>query len=348
LKPYLGNGVKIVGKHSRKFSVQGPLGEVGGDASAKLASAGKKSKKGEADSFAFLRPLTADVSLGFSRADVYGMRVGKLDFNAHMQDGTVQTQPINATIGREAPLGQLSVTPTIRLSPGPAELTIGKGQLLSNVQISEELSHSWMKFVTPILAEATRAEGTFSLELDGARVPLLNPDKADLGGKLTVHNVAVTPGPMLQPLVLVAQQIEAIVKKRPPPTQTNAQGTLLTMENQKVDFRLVEGRVYHQDMSMTIGTTTIRTRGWVGLDETINIIAEVPIRKEWAQSNPAFANLRDQTLQVPITGTLRKWKVDDRVMQQLLGQFIQGTARGLLEGELNKQLDRLLPAPQQR
>jgi translocation and assembly module TamB len=122
----------------------------------------------------------------------------------------------------------------------------------------------------------------------------------------------------------------------------------LTMENQKVDFRLVEGRVYHQDMSMTIGTTTIRTRGWVGLDETINIIAEVPIRKEWAQSNPALANLRDQTLQVPITGTLRKWKIDDRVIQQLLGQFIQGTARGLLEGELNKQLDRLLPVPQQR
>ncbi len=352
LKPYLGSSVKIVGKHSRKFSVQGPLGEAtgSGDLAARLASAkNAKSKKSiEADSFAFLQPLTADVSLGWQRADVYGMRIGKLDFDAHLQDGAINTQPIEATIGREEPLGKLTAAPVVRLTPNPAELTIGKGPLLSNVRISQELSNTWMKFVTPILAEATRAEGIFSLELDGARVPLMNPDKADLGGKLTVHNVTITPGPMLQPLVLICQQIEAIVKKRPPPVQLGREATLLTMDNQKVDFRLVEGRVYHQDLHMTIGSTPIRTRGWVGLDESINIIAEVPLRKEWIQNNPALANNREQMLQIPITGTLRKWKIDDRVIQQLVGQFIQGTTRGLIEGELNKQLDRLLPLPQQR
>jgi hypothetical protein len=290
--------------------------------------------------------LTDDVSLGFSHADVYGLRVGKLDFNARLQGGTVNTQPIAAAIGREEPLGKLNVTPIVRLSPNPAELQIGKGQLLSNVRISQELSNSWMKFVTPILAEATRAEGTFSLELDGAKVPLMKPEKADLSGKMIIHNVAVTPGPMLEPLVLIAQQIEAIVKKRPPPVGVGREATLLTMQDQKVDFSLVDGRVHHQDLVMTIGTTTIRTRGSVGLDETINLIAEVPVRKEWIQSNPALGNLRDQTLQIPITGTLRKWKIDDRVIQQLLGQFIQGTTRGLIEGELNKQLDRLFPTPQ--
>ena len=107
LKPYLGGGVTIVGKHSRKFSVQGPLGELAGsgDMATRLASAkmSKSKKAADADTFAFLRPLVADVSLGWSRADVYGMRIGKLDFNSHLQDGTLGTQPIEATIGREDP-----------------------------------------------------------------------------------------------------------------------------------------------------------------------------------------------------------------------------------------------------
>jgi hypothetical protein len=327
--------------------VQGPLGEVGGNASAKLASTGKKSKKAEADSFAFLRPLTADVSLGFSRADVYGLRVGKLDFNAHLQDGTVQTQPIEATIGRDAPLGQLSATPTVRLSPNPAELQIGKGQLLSNVRISQELSHAWMKFLVPALAEASRAEGSFSLEVNGGKVPLLKPEAADISGKLTVHEWQVLPGPALAPLVQVAQQIEAIVERRPPLDLAN-QPVLLKINSQKVDFQVIEGRVHHQDLAMKIGKIDVRTRGWVGLDETVGLVAEIPIQADWVQKYPPLANIKDKVIRIPIQGNLGNWKFDGRIIQNLFGQAVKNIVPGLIEGELNKQLDKLFPVPQQR
>ena len=57
-----------------------------------------------------------------------------------------------------------------------------------------------MKFIAPALAEASRAEGSFSLELNGAKVPLGKPETADISGKLIVHDWEILPGPALQPL----------------------------------------------------------------------------------------------------------------------------------------------------
>ncbi|MCC7083681.1 MAG: hypothetical protein IT427_01595 [Pirellulales bacterium] len=350
LKPYLGNGVKIVGKHTRKFSVQGPLSEIGdANLGTRLASATKGTKlKGGADpdSFATLRPLTADVSLGFSRADVYGMRLGKLDFNAHMQDGTILLQPMETTIGREAPLGQLSVTPTVRLTPQPAELTIGKGVILNNVRISQELSHAWMKFLVPALAEASRAEGSFSLELDGAKVPLMKLKSADVSGKLVVHEWQVLAGPALEPLVLAAQQIEAMVDRRPPPLALTGQSSLLKIGAQKVDFSVTKGRVYHQDFQMQIGKVPVRTRGWVGFDESVGLVAEITIQDEWIRKVPALGGIQDRILRIPIEGNLHRWKFDGRIIQSLIGQAVTNVVPGIIEGELNKQLNRLFPVPQ--
>ena len=54
------------------------------------------------------------------------------------------------------------------------------------------------------------------------------------------------------------------------------------------------------------------------------------------------AGLKDQTLQIPIGGTLRRPQVDPRAMQQVVALFAQNAARDLIEGQINKQLERLL------
>jgi translocation and assembly module TamB len=86
---------------------------------------------------------------------------------------------------------------------------------------------------------------------------------------------------------------------------------------------------------------TIRTSGWVAFDETIGLVAEIPIKAEWVQKTPALASMQGQSLQIPIGGTLRRPQIDPAAWQQVLTLFAQSAARGLIEDQLNKQLDRL-------
>ncbi len=284
----------------------------------------------------------ADFAVGWSSANLYGMQIGPLDLITHLENGTVTAKPIQTTIGDPRSPGKLTLTPAVRLSPGPSELVLGPGPVLTNVQFTQQLNSSWMRFVAPVLAESAKAEGNFSLELDSGRVPLDDPTKAELGGRLIVHSVNVTPGPLLRPLVLITQQIEAIVKRRPPPVDLSGNPVLVQINNQKVDFRMVDGRIYHQGLSMQIGDTTVRTRGWVGIDESIGLVAEIPLKPDWIQGNSKLASVADQTLRIPITGTLSKPKLDARVIEQLIGAAMINVG-GKIENELSNGLQRLIP-----
>ncbi len=342
LKPYLGSKVAITGRESRKFSVHGPLGNV-----AAQTAATQNASQSSADSFASLRPLVADVSLGWTTANLYGMQIGPLDLITHLENGTVTAKPIQTTIGDPRSPGKLTLTPAVRLSPNPSELVLAPGPVLTNVQFTQQLNSSWMRFVAPILAESAKAEGNFSLELDSGRVPLEDPNRAELSGRLIINRVSVTPGPLLRPLVLISQQIEAIVKRRPPPLDMGGNPVLVQINNQKVDFRMVDGRIYHQGLQMQIGDTIVRTRGWVGVDETLGLVAEVPLKPDWIQGNSRLASVADQTLRIPITGTLSKPKIDARVVEQLIGAAMINVG-GKIESELTNGLQRLIPPPPQR
>ena len=141
--------------------------------------------------------------------------------------------------------------------------------------------------------------------------------------------------------MLIGQQMEAIIKKRPPQMDMGRETALMKIDNQKVDFHMADGRVYHQGLNMQVGDVTITTRGWVGVDETLGLVAEIPIKPEWAQKNPALAGMREQVIRIPITGTLSKPKLDKRAIDQIAGSLIQGAVRGTIENELGKQLNKL-------
>ncbi|HEY2882253.1 MAG TPA: hypothetical protein VGJ15_07455, partial [Pirellulales bacterium] len=289
LKPYVGDKVQIAGRESRNFSIRGPLGGTGtvlaSAATVRPATASttdnSRSDNSQTDKFAWMKNLTADASLGWSQAEIYNIRLGQLDADAHLENGALALKPIDMPIGQNLAAGRLTVAPFLRLSPGPSELELGKGPLLTNVQISESLNNPWIKFLAPILSEPARATGIVSIDLDGARVPLSDPKQADVGGHLTLRSAEITPGPLGRPLVLAAKQIEAIVKRKVPPLDLGRDETSVKVDDQTIDFRVIDGRVYHQGLTMRVGDVVIRTRGWVDMDENVNIVAEIPIKDEW-------------------------------------------------------------------
>jgi hypothetical protein len=253
-------------------------------------------------------------------------------------DGAMRVEPLSLEVGE----GQLTLAPSLRLDPPPAELMHPAGPLLTNVRISPEVSEAMLKYVAPVLAGATQTEGLFSMQLDGARVPLGEMRRLDSAGKLTVHSVRVVPGALARDWISLAQQIEAIAKRRDPAALGQKPAvTLLSIRDQQVNFRVVEGRVHHQNMEFQVGDIVMRSQGSVGLDETLSLMLQVPIQDSWIASQPLLAGLKGQSLQVPVSGTLTRPQMDERAIASLSQQLLQNAAGQAIGGELNKALDKL-------
>jgi hypothetical protein len=285
----------------------------------------------------WIKPLTAEAGIGWQRADVFGLRLGPGDIAGTLADGVVRIQPVELAMSE----GRVRLSPQVVLTPGPVELVHGQGRVIERVRVTPEMTASWLKFVAPAVAEATETQGELSLDLTGAKAPLFHPGTASAVGRVEIHSLQVTPGPTARAIILLAEQIRALVERRPPPLELGRNPTLLKVSGQQVDFRMAGGRVQHQGMSMDIGSVTVRTQGWVAFDESMGLVAEVPIKAEWFGRNGVPAGLKDQTLQIPIGGTLRRPQVDPRAMQQVVALFAQNAARDLIEGQINKQFDRL-------
>ena len=109
-----------------------------------------------------------------------------------------------------------------------------------------------------------------------------------------------------------------------------------------MNFRVVDGRVYHQNMEFQVGDVVLRSQGSVGLDETIALTLQIPIQDAWIAKEPLLAGLKGQSLQVPVTGTLKRPQMDQRAIANLSGQLIQNAAGQAVGNELNKALDKFL------
>jgi len=187
-----------------------------------------------------------------------------------------------------------------------------------------------LQYIAPVLAGVAEADGRFSIELDGCRIPLADPAAGELAGRMIIHEAQVAPGPLIREL--------AVVLDRAAPAQ-------LTRES-VISFRVVDGRVYHRGLEMVFPDLTIRTYGSVGLDQSLALMAEMPVPLKWRLNRTLDAALRDQIIRLPIHGTLKRPQIDRQTLEQVSRQFLENAARNVLQDELNRQLNRLLPPPQ--
>jgi hypothetical protein len=294
LRPYMGPNIIFAGRGASPVSWRGPLS---------LASA------------------QANAGLKWNAADVYGFQVGPGEIKPVLAGGVLQIEPAELTVSQ----GKLFLAPKIRLSPQPMELTLPPGHLVQQVQINPRMCAFFLKFVAPVLADVTSAQGAFSIDMDNCRIPLSDPAKGAFAGKFIIHSIEIGPGPLIREL--------AVLMGKETPAKLRREGV--------VPFQMVDGRIYHKDLELIFPDITIRTYGSVGLDQTVAIMTEMPVPPKWLENNPLAAGLKDQTIRIPIAGTLQKPQLDKSVMEQLSRQFIKTAAKNMLEDGLNKGLDQL-------
>ncbi len=321
LRGMLGEGITITGRQQRQFSMAGPL-----FAPAKTEF-----------SNSLPRELTANAGLGWDSADIYGLLAGSGSIDARLSRQVLSVAPIDMTVSG----GRLTCAPRIHFDGKQPRLIVGKGPFIQNVALSPELCGRWLKYLAPLLADSTQVDGKFSMSLSGADVPLSTPSTGTVGGVLAVHSAKIRPGGLAAALVSLATQIEAIITRRAPRPPADRDGPLLSIDKQNIEFQIANGRVHHKGLQLTVQGVVIRTHGSVGFDESLAIVAEVPIQDAWIKSSEFLAGLKGRSITIPVSGTLSKPQIDDRALSQLLRQLTETATKSLLEDQLQKQLRRL-------
>jgi hypothetical protein len=273
-----------------------------------------------------LSNAAGQAELKWEWAQLYGFPMGAGQLKANLGDGLLAVEPVELEVSG----GRVQLAPQLRLAPGPTELTVPPGPLATRVQVTPAMCEAALKYIAPVLAGVTDARGDFSIELTRCRVPLDEPARSDLIGTFTVHNVEVGPGPLVREFaVLFGYAAPGRLKRE-----------------SVVRFRMADGRVHHEGLELEFPELTVRTQGSVGLDQSLALVAEMPVPPKWTGNNPLGRALKDQTIRLPVAGTLDRPQLDRRAMQQYTRQFIQKGVENVLENEVGRQLERLFGPPE--
>jgi hypothetical protein len=278
-------------------------------------------------------PLTlaggqAAAELKWDSAYLYGFHIGPATVRPKLEGGMLAIEPMQVAVSR----GKLFLAPKVRLAPEPKELTMPAGPLAEKVQITPDMCDMFLKYIAPVLADVADARGEFSIVLTRCRLPISDPTMGELAGNFIVHNVEIGPGPLIREM--------AILMDRETPAKLRQESS--------VAFNMRGGRVYHENMELLFPDFTIRTRGSVGInDQTLSVVAEMPVPPKWLVNNPAASALKGQTLALPIGGTLSHPQLDQAKLQEYTERFIRKAAGNLIEDGIKNGLDQLFRKPGQ-
>jgi len=294
---------------------------VGGSGASPLAYSGPLFDPAKAN---------ANAGFGWQWADIYGCQIGPGSAKTTLADGILRLEPMDLVVSG----GRVNLAAQVRLPTkpqDPMELVVPPGPLATQVRINQKMCNDFLKYIAPVLADVATAQGSFSIELDKCRIPLSDPSQGELAGRFTVHTIQVGAGPLVRELAVLLGGGVTPGKLR---------------RESVVEFQMVKGRVYHRGLELIFPDLTIRTYGSVGInDQSVAIMAEMPVPPKWIGNNPIGSGLRNQTIRLPIGGTLSKPKIDERALSQASGQFIGKAVGNIIEDEGQKFIENLFDRP---
>ena len=233
--------------------------------------------------------------------------------------------PVNVALSLRPPPPESDTSPQLLIEPGI---------LLNRAELTPQMCDDVLKYVAPVLAGVTNTQGVVSLEWDQCRVPLDRPEATQLSGRLTIHAARVGPGPLVRELAALFQ----------------VRSSVTLAEESVVTFQVREGRVYHDGLEFGPPDFKLRTAGYVGLDHTLYLIADVPvpIPPRLAAEDRFVRALSQQRVRLPVGGTLTCPRVDARDLDRAGADLLWGTIRQSLGEVDSAAADGLLGEPSPR
>ncbi|MEI8070792.1 MAG: hypothetical protein WCI09_04300 [Planctomycetota bacterium] len=232
----------------------------------------------------------------------------------------------------------------VRAALGPSasgdfsEWSIEPVQLLKEAQLEPSVAQGVLAYIAPVMADATRTGGRFSLRLDGATLPVGQPAAGTLSGMLLMHEVDLGPGPMVKNILAAL------------PGSLSLPQSIRIADESTVEFRLAQRRIWHKGLEFGLPLAKqgqrldVHSSGSVGLDDrSIDLKLSLPIPADMPQDRPLLASLAGKTFTIAIGGVLGDPKVNlDGTLQATAGEVITGLVGRLRDG------NRPPPAPADR
>jgi hypothetical protein len=278
-------------------------------------------------------PLAVLGSVTWDDARLFGVEAEPGSLSAGWNGDEVQFAAHEVTVSG----GKLGTLPKIVLEPS-ATLVTEPGPVLIDVAFTEQQCRGWMRFLSPLVANATSADGTFTLTVNAGRMELKDPNGADISGALQVHSARIGPGPLASQMIGIAATITQMATQRAP--EWAEREVWLTLPAQQVPFHVRDGRVLHEGLTVEIGDLAMTSRGFVGLDESLDVELEIPIPDAWLERSPVLSNLRGEVIRIRIAGTLDRPKIDRRALAEFGKRLGARAAGGLLQNLLERQLEK--------
>ncbi len=286
---------------------------------------------------------TMDVgaSVGWQSANIAGVFLGPSIVPIRVTEHIVFINP--ATIPLQK--GQINVAGEVHYRPGVLWFEQRPGMFAEGIALTPEMCRSWLKYMMPLVADATEVNGSFSVELSECVVIPSDPVRSRVVGTLNVEGAAVGPGPLANRVITLVDQIEMAAKGlQGQAPAANSGKQWIQMNPQAIDFSMIAGQVSHQRILMKMGKAELISSGSVAIDGRLNLQLQIPLNADWLGSN--FASLAGKPVIVPIKGTLSSPGVDGQAVAATLGQLgttaVQNTAENYLQKQLDRQLQKLL------
>ena len=203
-------------------------------------------------------------------------------------------------------------------------LIVDGGRIVDHAKLSKELCAGGLKYIMPILSEATWTKGEFSIDLDACVIDLDDPNESLISGKLFVHGVEA--GLNNQLIAAASNRVAALLGK------DGFEAITFSDEN-IVQFQIRDGMVWHDGVEFGLPRVSedlvVRTSGSVSLDESLDLTIDIPMPLHLIADGPIAQALTDKVLTLQAGGTLTDPKVeiaDDDFVARLVGSIGQQLA----------------------
>ena len=243
------------------------------------------------------------------------MRLQQTRIVARVEEGEVLIDPIDSTLNG----GRLHLDPELVVDKkGGQWLHLGRTSSLIDAEINDEVSHRVLSYVAPVLDKATRVQGRISLDLVFANVPLGGEGaETRVDGDVQFDNVEFMPGPLVDDLIGVFR-----LERKP----------LLVLRD-PISVRILGRKIYQEGLILPVGDlAVIGVDGWVDFDKNLDLLASFAVVPP-KRNIPVVSQILESTrLQVPISGTLDKPKINGEAIKDRfknLGDSILQTTLGI-------------------
>jgi len=220
----------------------------------------------------------------------------------------------------------LDVRCTIAAGSKGRMLQLEPGPIIQRGSITPELCEGGLKYLVPVLANATWTKGEFSLDLDACTIDLDAPEQSRISGKLTIHGIEA--GIKNELIDSIADRVSTLLGG-------DEFNSVHLADNTVVQFEVREGKVSHEGVAFGLPRVSedlvIRTSGSVSFDEQLDLTIDIPMPLHLIASGPLSRALREKVVSLQATGSLKKPDVrlkDEDFVTDLLGS---------IAGELSKE-----------